>query len=67
MVSWVSQGLCDNLLSCVCRAWDFRKPFFVAPAMNTFMWEHPMTEQQLAALRALGVVVIAPVSAAVEI
>jgi phosphopantothenoylcysteine decarboxylase len=36
-------GLCDNLLTCVYRAWDFRKPVILAPAMNTMMWEHPVT------------------------
>jgi len=43
-----SQGLCDNLLSSVFRCWDMRKesvkPVIVAPAMNTFMYEHPLTE-----------------------
>lgn len=24
--------------SCVVRAWDYNKPFLVAPAMNTLMW-----------------------------
>lgn len=25
----VSNGLCDNLLTCVVRAWDFAKPLLV--------------------------------------
>ena len=58
----VLQGLCDNLLTCICRAWDFQKPFLVAPAMNTFMWEHPMTAQQLSTLKGLGVALVEPVS-----
>lgn len=42
-------GLCDNLLTNVVRAWDLknRKPLLVAPAMNTAMYEHPLTRQQL--------------------
>ncbi len=36
-------GLCDNLLTCVYRAWDFERPVVLAPAMNTLMWEHPAT------------------------
>lgn len=42
-------GLCDNLLTNVVRAWDLkkRKPLIVAPAMNTAMFEHPLTRQQL--------------------
>ena len=31
----LSNGLCDNLLTCICRAWNFEKPILVAPAMNT--------------------------------
>jgi phosphopantothenoylcysteine decarboxylase len=36
-------GLCDNCLTCVWRAWDRGKPVILAPAMNTLMWEHPLT------------------------
>ena len=48
-------GLCDNLLTCVARAWDLRdgrKRMLVAPSMNTDMWEHPLTARQLAELQA---------------
>ena len=46
-----AHGLCDNLLTCVFRAWDFAaKPIILAPAMNTLMWENPAT---LAHLRSL--------------
>ena len=32
----IVNGLADNLLTCVARAWNFKqKPFIVAPAMNT--------------------------------
>jgi phosphopantothenoylcysteine decarboxylase len=43
-------GLCDNLLTCVYRAWDFFRPVVLAPAMNTLMWEHPATARHLAQL-----------------
>jgi phosphopantothenoylcysteine synthetase/decarboxylase len=50
----LANGLCDDTLSCVVRAWDFGhhatragKPMVLAPAMNTAMWEHPLTEKQL--------------------
>jgi phosphopantothenoylcysteine decarboxylase len=58
----ISHGQCDNLLTCVVRAWDFALPLIVAPAMNTLMWTHPFTEQQLNILRTLGVSVIPPIS-----
>ena len=38
-------GMCDNLLTCVARAWDFRKALLVAPAMNTAMWDSPFTSK----------------------
>ena len=41
----IANGLCDNLLTCIARCWDLkRNPFIVAPAMNTMMYEHPITE-----------------------
>ncbi|KAH0480801.1 MAG: uncharacterized protein KVP18_002298 [Porospora cf. gigantea A] len=57
----ISNGLCDNLLTNVARAWDFSKPFMVFPAMNTHMWQHPITKLQLATLQDWGVVVVEPV------
>ncbi|MCK9458488.1 MAG: hypothetical protein M0R80_02445 [Proteobacteria bacterium] len=43
----MANGLCDNLLTSVFRAWDWAKPVIVAPAMNTRMWESPFTEDHL--------------------
>ena len=51
-------GICDDLLGCVLRAWDVRgttragrrKRVLVAPAMNTAMWLHPVTERQVRVL-----------------
>ena len=50
-----------NLITCVLRAWDFAKPVVVAPAMNTLMWQHPVTAPQLETLRGWGVTVMVPV------
>mgnify|MGYP000908383990 CR=1 FL=1 len=47
----VAQGLSDNLVTCVARAWDVSKPFVVCPAMNTQMWVHPLTHQHVTLLR----------------
>ncbi|DBB07225.1 hypothetical protein WJX77_010998 [Trebouxia sp. C0004] len=60
----MAQGLCDNCLTSVVRAWDFTKPLLVAPAMNTFMWDSPFTSEHLSKLGKLGVKVIPPVSKA---
>jgi len=47
----ISNGLCDNLLTCVVRAWDIEtiehKPVIICPAMNTCMFKHPLTKLQL--------------------
>ena len=40
------------------RAWDVKKPFLVAPAMNVLMWEHPHTARQLAELKQLNIQII---------
>ncbi|MFI5460752.1 MAG: flavoprotein [Isosphaerales bacterium] len=40
-------GISDNFLSCIYRAWDFSKPVILAPAMNTLMWESPVTLRHL--------------------
>jgi len=50
----IANGLCDNLLTCVVRAWDIDKikikPIVICPAMNTFMYKHPITNKQLSFL-----------------
>ena len=57
----LANGICDNLLLSVAKAWDFGKPIIIAPAMNTFMWEHPTTGEHLRKLQSWGVHVIPPV------
>jgi phosphopantothenoylcysteine decarboxylase len=42
-----ANGLADNCLTSVWRAWDPARPVVLAPAMNTLMWEHPLTGRQL--------------------
>jgi phosphopantothenoylcysteine decarboxylase len=41
----LAAGLADNCLTCVYRAWDPNRPVILAPAMNTLMWEHPLTRR----------------------
>ncbi|XP_017961943.1 phosphopantothenoylcysteine decarboxylase isoform X2 [Drosophila navojoa] len=43
----IASGICDNLMLCVVRAWDLEKPLFFAPAMNTRMYDHPITREQI--------------------
>ncbi|KAL1812406.1 hypothetical protein ACET3Z_022471 [Daucus carota] len=58
----IANGLCDNLLTCIVRAWDYSKPLFVAPAMNTYMWNNVFTEKHLMSVDELGISLIPPVS-----
>lgn len=53
----ITNGLCDNLLCSVVRAWDTegsidgkKKRILAAPAMNTAMMRHPITARQLRTL-----------------
>lgn len=46
----LANGLADNCLTCVWRAWDVQRPVVLAPAMNTLMWEHPLTARHLTQL-----------------
>ncbi|OWR51472.1 Phosphopantothenoylcysteine decarboxylase [Danaus plexippus plexippus] len=50
----ISQGICDNLLTCTVRAWDVSKPLLFCPAMNTRMYQHPITANQIETLKAWG-------------
>ena len=58
----LSYGLCDNLLTSVARAWDPMKPVYYCPAMNTYMWEHPLTQEHLEKLQSLKYTQIPPIS-----
>lgn len=58
----LANGLADNLLTCVARAWPVgKKPFIVAPAMNTAMFEHPITSQQMSQLVRFGYTTLQPI------
>lgn len=44
----IAAGICDNLLTCVIRAMDIKNStLIVCPAMNTLMWENPLTQMHL--------------------
>lgn len=43
----IANGISDNLLTSTIRAWKAEKPIVVAPAMNTDMWNHPVTFRNL--------------------
>ena len=52
-------GLCDDLLSTLlCVAWQ--TPRLFAPAMNTRMWENPVTQKNTTQLANMGVSLVGP-------
>lgn len=48
--------------TCVVRAWDCGRPLLFCPAMNTAMWQHPITAQQIARLVEFGYVEVPCIS-----
>uniref|UniRef100_A0A8C6SEW5 Phosphopantothenoylcysteine decarboxylase n=1 Tax=Neogobius melanostomus TaxID=47308 RepID=A0A8C6SEW5_9GOBI len=50
----IANGICDNLLTCVVRAWDTSRPLLFCPAMNTAMWNHPITAEHVSRLQTFG-------------
>lgn len=54
-------GISDNLLTSVVRAWDamgtidgVKKKIVIAPSMDTAMWRHPVTDKQIKMLEEWG-------------
>jgi len=58
VLSKFAHGAADDFLSTLYLA--TKAPVVVAPAMNVNMWEHPVTQENVAALRARGVHVVDP-------
>lgn len=53
-IAKAAQGLCSDLASTLINSHDFKKPFLIAPAMNTAMFMHPATQQNLQLLLSWG-------------
>jgi len=58
LLAKLAHGLADDFLTTTYLA--FTGPVVLAPAMNTNMWNHPATQENLAKLRARGHVIIEP-------
>lgn len=57
-INKAAQGIGDDLISTLFLAHDFKKPFLIAPAMNTSMYMHPVTQRSLASLKSFGVEIL---------
>ncbi|KAN0074740.1 Flavoprotein [Tylopilus felleus] len=47
----IAAGLCDNLVTSLLRALAPTTPTYIFPAMNTLMYEHPLTAEHLRIVR----------------
>ncbi len=57
-INRLAQGLGSDLLTALFLAHDWRKPYIIAPAMNTRMLTHPATQAALEKLKSWGVTVL---------
>lgn len=60
----LASGIGDDLVGTLFLAHDFTKPWLIAPAMNTRMYEHPTTRASLERLRGMGCTIVEPGSGA---
>ncbi len=58
-IAKLATGISDDLASCICLA--TRKPILIVPAMNDGMYLHPITQKNIAQLKALGYYFLDPV------
>jgi phosphopantothenoylcysteine decarboxylase/phosphopantothenate--cysteine ligase len=54
----LASGIGDDLVGTLFLAHDFTKPWLIAPAMNTRMYEHPTTRGSLGRLRDMGCTIV---------
>ena len=59
-ISKLANGICDNLL--LSTACAFNKPFLIAPAMNTNMWNNLFVQENLDKLKSAGYHILEPES-----
>jgi phosphopantothenoylcysteine decarboxylase/phosphopantothenate--cysteine ligase len=57
-INKLANGIGDNLLTSLFLAFDWTKPYLIAPAMNTKMYEHPATKNSLKKLAEWGVKIL---------
>lgn len=53
-INKLSAGVADGLIGSTFLANNFKKPFWIAPAMNEGMFHHPITQKSLKNLGELG-------------
>lgn len=57
-INKAAQGIGDDLVQTLFLAHDFKKPFLIAPAMNTSMYTHPVTQRSIKSLKEMGLEIL---------
>lgn len=57
-INKMATGISSDLASSLFLAHDFSKPFLVAPAMNTAMYQHPATQEAVKKLKSMGLQIL---------
>jgi len=58
IINKLAAGIGDDYISTVFLAFDFSKPYLIAPAMNQNMWAHPATRRSTGILKDWGVKIL---------
>ncbi|TFY72594.1 hypothetical protein EVG20_g414 [Dentipellis fragilis] len=62
-LSKIANGTCDNLATSLLRALAPTTPTYIFPAMNTLMYEHPLTAHHLRTIHEIiGYTIVGPIS-----
>jgi len=60
VIAKIATGIADDMLGCTVLA--TKAPVIVAPAMNVNMYQNPITQENIAKLRARGFIIVGPAS-----
>lgn len=60
VIGKIAGGIADDLLTAVVMAAFNQAPIYIAPAMNTNMYENPIVQENMEKLRGLGYHIIEP-------
>lgn len=59
-IAKLAHGIADNMVTCTALALPHCVPKMLAPAMNTKMYDHPATQENLKTLETYGYQIISP-------
>lgn len=60
VIAKIANGIADDMLTTTFLACDCKK--IIVPAMNTKMWENPITQENIQKCRQLGMIIVEPIN-----